>query len=358
MSGPKRATVAALCAAALACSGRPDGGAAASYSALAVGLKHACGVRAGALFCWGDNSTGQLGNGTLTDSKVPVAVAGLDAGVSAVATEEYNTCAIQAGALLCWGDLQDNGAGEPNGIVHSTPVPVPGLQSGVTAVATGLNWSDTSNSHTCAIQAGALYCWGNGNHGELGNGESANSDTPVPVSGMSTGVTAVAVGGTNSCAVQNGALYCWGYSGETGIAASTVPVACPGLGAGVTQVAIGLTDSWTILAVMNGTIVVVNSSSTPAAVQGLSAVSAVAVAGSNNICAISGGALYCWSLFGSSFGNGITSPMAGLTSGVTDVALGTAACAVQDGGCLCWGDNEYGQYGNGTTVSSTLPEPQ
>ncbi|MFO0157542.1 MAG: putative Ig domain-containing protein, partial [bacterium] len=109
----------------------------------------------------------------------------------------------------------------------TTPVQVTGLTSGVTAVAAG-------ERHSCAVVNGGVQCWGYNAFGQLGNGSDTDSTTPVQVTGLTSGVTAVAGGYSYSCAVVNGGVQCWGYNGygQLGngtITGSTTPVQVTGL---------------------------------------------------------------------------------------------------------------------------------
>ena len=107
------------------------------------------------------------------------------------------SCALTAaGGVKCWGaDL--------------TPLDVPGLSSGVLSIATG-------SGHSCALmRTGGVKCWGLNDFGELGNGTTTSSSTPVGVSHMSSGVTAIAAGAFHTCALMGtGALECWGSNGN------------------------------------------------------------------------------------------------------------------------------------------------
>jgi uncharacterized protein YjbI with pentapeptide repeats len=226
------------------------------------------------------------------------------------------TCSLMTGGYVdCWSgyDAQDS--------------LVPGL-SGVTAVAVG-------GYHYCALlAAGTVDCWGYGGEGELGDGSTSSSSTPVPVTGL-TGVIAISAGDYFSCAlVSSGAVYCWGENSNGQLGNR------------------GLTNS-----------------SVPVEVSSLSGVSAISSELSHT-CAIStGGSVYCW---GDNVGGDLGDPglpeydisavpvRAGLLTGVTDIAAGfQQSCAVLgDGIAQCWGYNGDGELGNGTTSDySPTPTP-
>jgi len=201
----------------------------------------------GSLKCWGRNMSGELGNGTTTDSGVPVAVSGMKrhwwsqgsgGTATAVASGAFYTCALQNGALKCWGINYFGQLGNGTTTGSSTPVAVSGMESGVTALSAGYEYA-------CALQNGALKCWGDNSSGQLGNGSTTNSSTPIAVSGMESGVTAVSTGiSHHTCALQNGTLKCWGqnYTGQLGNGTTTdsgVPVAVSGMESGVTAFSAG-----------------------------------------------------------------------------------------------------------------------
>jgi alpha-tubulin suppressor-like RCC1 family protein len=180
--------------------------------AVSAGWYHSCAIdSAGAVECWGDNSSGQLGDGHSNNpaQPSPVGVTGLSSGVTAVSAGGGHTCAVAAGgALKCWGENQSGQLGDGTTLDSSTPVDVVGLSSGVVAVAAGVDFS-------CAITTGgALLCWGNNDWGKLGDGTITNRQAPVAVSGLSSGVVAVNAANVQSCAVlSSGALKCWGWGG-------------------------------------------------------------------------------------------------------------------------------------------------
>jgi alpha-tubulin suppressor-like RCC1 family protein len=199
-------------------------------TAVSVGALSTCVITAGgSVKCWGDNSYGELGNASTTQSVVPVQVTGLTSGVTAVSVGSNFACAITAsGGVECWGsgalgNNSDAGVGGTDALSTSlVPVQVTGLTSGVSAVSVG-------GYSACAITAGGgVECWGLNTEGELGNNSTASSSVPVQVTGLTSGVTAVSVGGNCACAVTaGGGIDCWG--GDVAIAKfSLVPGSIPG----------------------------------------------------------------------------------------------------------------------------------
>ncbi len=173
---------------------------------IAAGYGHSCAVTEGSLKCWGDNSSGQLGNNSNVDSAIPVQVEGLTSNVTDVVAAGGRTCAIQNGAVKCWGQsYPDN---RPN---SNVPLQVDGLSANVTAISVGFK-------HACAIQNGALKCWGENIAGSLGSNPQVVT-TAVQIEGMSSGVTSVGVGTGFTCAIASGHVKCWGrhVDGQLGL---------------------------------------------------------------------------------------------------------------------------------------------
>jgi len=179
--------------------------------------------------CWGHNDDGQLGDGFQTARPVPGYVYELLSGVSAITAGNSHTCALKSdGAVVCWGQNRSGQIGNRAAINRLVPTAVAELSSGVSAISAGAH-------HTCAVKSnGAVVCWGYAHYGQLGN-EAINEDSPsvrvpIPVSGLSSGVSAIGGGESHTCAMKsNGAVVCWGFnqSGQLGdgtATSSNVPV--------------------------------------------------------------------------------------------------------------------------------------
>ncbi len=341
---------------------------------ISAGGGHSCALTTtGGVECWGDDSGGELDDGSTGASSVPVAASGLSSGVVSISAGFFSTCALTvAGAVECWGD-ELLGSG-------TTPTTVSGLSSGVSAISAGYNFA-------CALtSAGGVECWGVNAYGQLGNGTTYNSTVPVAVSGLSSGVVAISAGDEHACALTSaGGVECWGknYYGQLGDngatgydAFSSVPVAVSGLSSGVSAISsggdhtcaltgTGAVDCWGDDAegqLGDGT---TTSSPVPVPVSGLSSGVRAISAGEDHTCALTNaGAVECWGdntdgeladgMTGNSSVpvevNGLSSAVSAITTGYDDTCALTGT-----GGVECWGYNGYGELGDGTETNSSVP---
>ncbi len=172
---------------------------------IAAGFTHTCALfDDGSVACWGTNTSGQLGDGSLSPTNKPVGVLGLtdiveiDAGLS-------HTCALNSsGEVFCWGKNEAGQLGVGTVINSATPMKVPGV-AGAVSIATGY-------FHTCAAvsNGAAVSCWGAGAFGALGNGTQDNSTSPTSVSAFGA-VTKVFAGYQSTCStLANDQVFCWG----------------------------------------------------------------------------------------------------------------------------------------------------
>jgi alpha-tubulin suppressor-like RCC1 family protein len=291
---------------------------------VSAGYEHACALkRDGTVWCWGAGANGRLGNGATDNAAAPVQVSGLAQAVAVSAGYDHSCAITTDGRLFCWGRGSNLGTGS----VSSSNVPVAVMApAGATDVAAGRSTSAGNQPTSCAVvAAGAVRCWGDGSSGQLGNGARDSSMVPVEVRGL-TGARRVVVGAVHACALlSDGTVRCWGAGstgavGPDGMDFTTAPVAVPGV----------------------------------TGAQGIAA-------GDDFTCALlAAGEVRCWGAGGSGqLGRGslpptgmgrLPAPAAVALTGATSVAAGAQhACAyLMDGSTRCWGSNFVGQLGVGT----------
>ncbi|WP_353569819.1 choice-of-anchor D domain-containing protein [Candidatus Albibeggiatoa sp. nov. BB20] len=348
----------------------------ANVTQVSAGKYHTCTIVDGGIKCWGWNSSGQLGDTSTIDSFTPVDVSGLSSGVSAIALGDFHSCALlDTGGIKCWGSNGYGQLGDSSTTDSSTPVDVSGLSSGVSAIALG-------DYYSCALlNTGGIKCWGSNGYGQLGDGFTTDSSTPVDVTGLTSGVSTIALGFRHSCALLNtGGVKCWGYNvygqlGDNSTTDSYIPIDVTGLSSGVSTIALGYYHSCALLDTGGvkcwgynayGQLGDSSTTSRYAAVDvtGLSSgVSAIALGYYHSCALLDTGSVKCWGensngqLGDNSIINRYTPIDVSSLNNVTDINLGYYhSCVLLDtGNVQCWGYNNHGQLGDNSTTTSYVP---
>ena len=294
---------------------------------------HGCAVTTGgSAYCWGWGGNGELGIGfrspgpePLAGAQTPRAVAGGHA-FDLVSAGIFHSCGLTpTHDAYCWGDNSHGQLGDGSTTSSLVPVPVTGGHQ-FASVTVGFY-------HTCGLTtANAVYCWGNNEVGQLGGNGGSSSALPLLVGDGSLPFQSVRAGLYHTCGVTpTHDAYCWGYNrnGQVGNGDTSFAVTSPAqVVGGHSFVAVG--------------------------------------AGYAHSCAMeSDSTAYCWgdgSLLGDGSFNGISPTPRAVTGGpfaTTDSALGVGqehTCALTStGAALCWGHNNVGELGDGSTIDRTTP---
>lgn len=336
-----------------------------ALSPIALGGYHSCAVDSrGAVFCWGKNLTGQIGNGSV-DAERRIAVSGLGDTATALSSGAEHTCTLLAsGGVKCWGSNEYGQLGDGTTVLRAAPALVSGLPEGATAIATGRNFS-------CVVTtSGGVKCWGE-NEGNLGDGGYIDSPVPVDVADLRGGVRAIAAGRSHACALTfAGGVKCWGKndSGQIGDGTTitrTRPVEVSGLQRDVAFIAAGADRTCAVTttqAVMcwgaNNFGEVGDGTTTtrlaPMRVAGLVGVKSVALANQTTCALTTAGSVKCWggdnsAAQGNGYGESSLTPVdvATLTNGISTIAAGANhfCAATVSGEVTCWGANYFGERG-------------
>ena len=299
------------------------------FTTISAGAHHDCGLTAeGRAYCWGRNTTGQLGDSTTTDRAAPTPVAG-EFTFRRISAGGQHTCAITTeDEPYCWGSNVHGQLGNGGRATALYPFRVAGNLR-AHEISAGL-------LHTCATQKHwdkqyRAVCWGKNDQGQLGSLSPDDATLPTETFGVIRYLS-IASGDLHSCgATEEGKIFCWGANergqlGNGSITFSRVPF--------LTRV--NRREKFTQV-----------------------------VAGALHTCALtSESEVYCWGEnTAGQVGNGKNSGRVLFPALLRDsvgfvglVAGGAATCALRaDGSAACWGSNQTGQFGSAASAGSRAP---
>ena len=219
----------------------PINSGATDWVAVSAGKNHTCALRIGRISCWGDNATGQVGDGTTANERhSPKQILSGATDWKSVSAGGAHTCAVRIGRIACWGDNLSGQLGDGTNDPHATSR---FILSGAT------DWTGVSagTAFTCALRAGRIACWGFNGSGQLGNGTIDSRNTPQLITSGASDWKTVSAAVTHTCAIRVGRVACWGFNffGQLGRGtASAEPAKTPGF------ILSGATD-WTTVSAGN-----------------------------------------------------------------------------------------------------------
>ncbi|MGJ5817491.1 hypothetical protein [Paludibaculum fermentans] len=333
--------------------------------AYAAGEAHSVRLASdGTVWTAGSNTNGQLGDGTRMDRSVPTRVSGLNGVVAIAAALNLSHAVKSDGTVWSWGRNSRGQLGDGSQADRFTPVQAVGLTSAVSVAAYG--------RHSLALQRdGRVWAWGLNSSGQLGDGTTLDRPTPVAVANLDR-VAAIAAGTVHSLALRaDGTVWGWGSGGSGQSGGNLVgpyPVQVPGL-SGAVAVAAGELHSLALTADGtvwgwggNGAGELGDGTTTghrpPAPVLGLTGVVAIAAGYGDSMALKQDGTVWFW---GRTSGSKLPVQVNGIANAVSIATSGPSATASfyvlrADGSALAWGNNRFGQLGNGTPVSRAMPK--
>jgi alpha-tubulin suppressor-like RCC1 family protein len=300
-----------------------------------LGYEHTCALdENGAAYCWGNNDSGQLGFNSTSNRNSPTLVAG-NLRFRRISVGNAVTCALTMdNTPYCWGSNSYAALGDGTTTYRLVPTPVSG----------GFHFTQisTGGQTTCALDAGgAAYCWGENGAGKLGlgagtppdicpsigNGDFACSKAPIAVTG-GLAFASLSTSSVHSCGlVANGDVYCWGFSYNFG-----------GTGGGIDAAPVLVSNSLVF--------------------------SSISASDDHTCGLVAPNSAYCWGnetqwgMIGNGFINQTeVKPvlLTGLTAQQVEARVIGSCALTTDGHGLCWGFNDTGGVGDGTTALRTTP---
>lgn len=294
------------------------------FIAVSGGGYHSLALKAdGTVWSWGINDHGQLGDGSDASRLYPAKVVGLS-NVSAISAGTFHNLALVSGTVWAWGDNSRGQLGDGSTTRRPLPVQVPGL-TGVTDISAGLY-------HSLTVIGGTVWSWGGNNWGQLGDGTDTDRHSPGPA--LLAGASAVSAGSEHSLAIAGGSVFAWGFNSSGQL----------GQGDGYRR-------------------------TIPTLVPGVAGAAAISGGGQHSIAMSANGIVWAWgnNSWGQ-LGDGTRSnrylPIVVLPFGTTVLATAISAgryfnLVAVNGGLevWAWGENQYGQLGDGTRVARFTPAP-